>query len=84
MVQPIVLSEAELDRRYGTSARLASGGRYGCACAVYEDSVTVDGDGWLSDEHWSRLQLAAAPDDIGTIVVTGDLTCAATFACPIG
>jgi len=74
VLKPIVLSEQELDRRHGTRARLASGGDYGCACAVYEGDVTIDGDHWLGDEHWSQLQLAAAPDDIGTIVVTGDLT----------
>ncbi|MFY0542152.1 hypothetical protein [Nannocystis pusilla] len=74
MLKPVVISEAELDRRHGTFARLASGGRYGCACAVYEGDLTVEGDAWFGDEHWSQLQLAAAPDDIGTIVVTGSLT----------
>jgi hypothetical protein len=74
VLKPVVISEAELDRRHGTFARLASGGRYGCACAVYEGDVAVEGDAWLGDEHWSQLQLAAAPDDIGTIVVTGSLT----------
>ncbi|MCY1062637.1 hypothetical protein [Nannocystis sp. SCPEA4] len=73
MQQPVVISEQELDRRHGTRARLASGGVYGCACAVYEGDLTVDGDAWLGDEHWSQLQLAAAPQDIGTIAVTGNL-----------
>lgn len=74
VIRPLLISPEELDARHGTRARLASGGDYGCSCAVFEGDLVLDGDHWLGDEHFSQLQIGAAPRDIGTVVVTGALT----------
>ena len=66
-----VISEDELDGLYGTKARLASGGDYGCMCVVLDGDVTGDGAKFCDDSHFQALQEEA---DIGTVVVTGNLT----------
>jgi len=80
-VKPMFLSEAELDERYGTKSKLASGGDYGCGCLVFEGDVSVDG-GWLGDAHFASLKGELPVEelrarwghaDIGTVVVTGNL-----------
>ncbi|PZR05265.1 MAG: hypothetical protein DI536_32585 [Archangium gephyra] len=66
-----VISEDELDGLYGTKARLASGGDYGCMCVVLEGDVTGEGAKFCDDAHFRALQEEA---DVGTVVVTGNLT----------
>lgn len=39
---PLAMSEQELDRRYGTKSKLASGGDYGCGCLVFEGDLEVE------------------------------------------
>ncbi len=66
-----LISEDELDGLYGTKARLASGGDYGCMCVVLEGDVTGDGAKFCDDAHFGSLQ---EEGDVGTVVVTGNLT----------
>lgn len=66
-----VISEDELDGLYGTKARLASGGDYGCMCVVLEGDVTGEGAKFCDDVHFRSLREEA---EVGTVVVTGNLT----------
>jgi hypothetical protein len=66
-----LVTEAELDRRYRTAARLASGGDYGLGCLVVAGDpagvlpVALDdeGIGQFFDEF----------GDVGTILIDGDV-----------
>lgn len=80
-MNPTPITEGELDARYHTRSRLASGGNYGCGVLLYEGDLRVD-EGWLASHALdafadARLAAEAAArwghGDLGTIAVAGDL-----------
>jgi hypothetical protein len=75
-VKPLLLlSEDEIDRRYQTRSKLASGGDYALGCLVHEGDLAHAGPLCLDDTHY-RILLGRQDGDIGTIVIDGDLRCA--------
>lgn len=70
--KPKVLSEDELDERLGTKALLESGGDYGLNVLLFEGDLRFGKLG-LDDDGVRALR--GGVDDVGTIVIDGDLTC---------
>lgn len=74
-MKPKLISEAELQKTYKTTTFLKSGGDYGCGAAVFEGDLVDNTKGTaavLGDAWWQALNVAH-PDDVGTVLVTGDL-----------
>lgn len=70
---PLLLSEDELDRRFQTREKLASRGDYGLHCLVFEGSLTAPRPLYFDDSHF--YELCGGQDDVGTIVIDGDVRC---------
>ncbi len=66
-----VLSEAELDQTFGTKKKLASGGDYGLNVVLLEGDHHSGALG-LDDDEIAKLR--AGVDDVGTLVIDGNLT----------
>jgi hypothetical protein len=71
---PTFVTEADLDRRYRTRQLLSSGGNYGCDCAVFDGSLDDAGDHALFSDEWLAELKGRHDGDIGTVLVTGDVT----------
>ncbi len=74
-MKPRIVSEEELDREFNVKARLASGGDYGCHCAVFDGDVDLSAALAFEDNWFYALNDAATPHDIGTVVFTGNVRC---------
>ena len=74
-MKPAFTSEADLDRRYKTKSFLASGGDYGCGAVVFEGDLVDDSAGVtkLFTDEWFYDLNEQHPNDVGTILVTGDV-----------
>jgi hypothetical protein len=66
------ISEDELDKRYQTKSKLESGGDYGLDCLVFAGNLPAR-ELWFDDDHFREL--CGDHDDIGTILIDGDLRC---------
>lgn len=73
-MEPRVLSEDELDREFGTKAKLESGGNYGCKCLVFDGDFEIGDAIALEDTFFYRWNDRFG--DVGTIVFTGSVRCA--------
>lgn len=71
---PRILTEAALDAEFHVKAKLASGGDYGCMCAVFDGDVVFDEPVALEDTYFYRIN-DPVKGDIGTILFTGNVTC---------
>lgn len=73
MLRPQLVSEADLDRRFQTSKLLASGGDYGCGAVVFEGDLEDEPGALLLSDEWFYTLNEQHPDDVGTVLVTGNL-----------
>lgn len=70
--KPRVLSEDELDEKFGTRKKLESGGDYGLNVVLLEGDHH-SGELGLDDGEFAKLR--AGIDDVGTLVIDGTLSC---------
>ena len=70
---PSFVSEADLNERFNTSKLLASKGDYGCGAVVFQGDLEDEPGSLLFDDHWFYALNTQHPDDVGTVLVTGNV-----------